>query len=211
MAYQFILASASPRRKEILTQAGIPFEVMPSDFEERAECKEPEEYVKSIALGKAEMVAEKQAGEERLEGTQSAERQWIILGADTIVAHRNGILTKPADRADAFRMLKLLQGDTHEVFTGIALLKRDRDGKFQKKCFAARTEVVFYPMSEEEIEGYLDLGEYADKAGAYAIQGKSAVYIREIRGDYYNVVGLPLSAIMMALKEWGIAAGDLYG
>lgn len=226
---RLILASASPRRREILTQAGIPFEVRAADFDEikvREELEKegtqagisggcsasgdyPVRYVKALALGKA------QAAAETADDTTA-----VVLGADTVVVHRGEILNKPADREDARRMLKKLQGDTHAVYTGVALCRgtAKTDAGESALCggvpepdtadkgavlanFAVRTEVVFYPMSDAEIEEYLACGEYADKAGAYAIQGRMAAYIREIHGDYYNVVGLPLSAVVQVLKK----------
>lgn len=197
MKEKFILASASPRRREILDRAGISFSVIPSDFEETTDAETPEEYVKTLAAGKAEGVAALQKG------------TVLILGADTVVVHRGRILTKPKDREDAFAMLSALQGDEHEVYTGVSLYRRQEDGTVQKNTFAVCTRVIFYPVSEAEIRDYLQEKEYADKAGAYAIQGKSAVFIKGIWGDYLNVVGLPLSAVVMALKSWGISLHEL--
>lgn len=208
MGQRLILASASPRRREILTQAGIPFAVQVADFDEGKVQEElaalggvaggedgSVRYVKALALGKAQAVLKEHAD---TPGT-------TVLGADTVVVHRGEILNKPADLADARRMLMRLQGDAHAVYTGVALC-RVPDGQTADPVlanFAVRTEVVFYPMSAEEIEEYLACGEYADKAGAYAVQGRMAAYIQEIHGDYYNVVGLPLSAVVQELKRFG--------
>lgn len=206
MFQQLILASASPRRREILAQAGIPFTVQVADFDEEKIREElaqnnkkientdfPEHYVKALALGKARAVLTKNADTPGI----------VVLGADTVVVHRGEILNKPADIVDARGMLSRLQGDIHTVYTGVALCYRgeDSDNSSVFSNFAVRTEVVFYPMNQEEIEEYLSCGEYMDKAGAYAIQGKMAAYIKEIHGDYYNVVGLPLSAIVQELKK----------
>ncbi len=215
MYQRLILASASPRRREILSQAGIPFTVQVADFDEESVQKKlaasffgntkgnwfagtgdedyPARYVKALALGKAQDVFMKNAGEVGV----------VVLGADTVVAHRGEILNKPMDIADARRMLLRLQGDVHAVYTGVALCHKGKrlDDLPDFVNFAVRTEVVFYPMEEAEIEQYLACGEYADKAGAYAIQGRMAAYIREINGDYYNVVGLPLYAIVQELKK----------
>lgn len=206
MFQQLILASASPRRREILAQAGIPFTVQVADFDEEKIREElvqnnkkienidfSEHYVKALALGKARAVLAENADTFGI----------VVLGADTVVVHRGEILNKPVDIADARGMLSRLQGDVHAVYTGVALCYRreDSDNSLIFSNFAVRTEVVFYPMSQEEIEEYLSCGEYMDKAGAYAIQGKMAAYIKEIHGDYYNVVGLPLSAIVQELKR----------
>ena len=206
MFQQLILASASPRRREILAQAGIPFTVQVANFDEEKIRKElaqnnkkienidfSEHYVKALALGKASAVLAENVDIFRI----------VVLGADTVVVHRGEILNKPVDLADARGMLLRLQGDVHTVYTGVALCYRreDSDNSLIFSNFAVRTEVVFYPMNQEEIEEYLNCGEYMGKAGAYAIQGKMAAYIKEIHGDYYNVVGLPLSAIVQELKR----------
>lgn len=206
MFQQLILASASPRRREILAQAGIPFTVQVADFDEEKIREElvqnskkienidfSEHYVKALALGKARAVLAENADTFGI----------VVLGADTVVVHRGEILNKPVDIADARGMLSRLQGDVHAVYTGVALCYRreDSDNSLIFSNFAVRTEVVFYPMNREEIEEYLSCGEYMDKAGAYAIQGKMAAYIKEIHGDYYNVVGLPLSTIVQELKR----------
>lgn len=197
MEYRFILASASPRRQEILSQTGFVFEVAPSDYEEKTSSSKPEDYVKELAKGKAASVAQRMPGPA------------IFLGADTIVVCQGSILTKPADRQDAFLMLQKLQGNTHEVYTGVALYKKEENGQIEKRSFSVKTKVEFYSMSVQEIRDYLATSEYMDKAGAYAIQGRAAAYIRGIEGDYYNVVGLPISAVVAALKEYGWHNGIL--
>lgn len=194
MKHRIILASASPRRREILSQVGFSYEVVPSDFEEQAEADTPQEYVRLLACGKAKAVAD----------TLGEKQSVVVIGADTVVVHRGEILQKPVDKADAFRMLSALQGDVHEVDTGVALIILGPDGRCEEKSFTVRTQVECYPVSEAELWRYLEDDEYADKAGAYAIQGRFAAYIKEIRGDYYNVVGLPVSALIQALKESGI-------
>lgn len=185
MVQELILASASPRRKEILEQVGIKFTTIPSTKEEVTTKKDPEEVVKELALIKAQDVAD-QTGYEG-----------VILGADTIVVHNNIILGKPKDREDAIGMLRNLQGDTHKVFTGVAIIKQGTIINF-----AVETKVVVAPMSQKEMEAYADTKEPMDKAGAYGIQGRFAVYIEEIQGDYYNVVGLPIGAIYKELKKF---------
>ena len=198
MKKTLILASSSPRRREILEQAGFSFQVFPANADETIQEKEPEEMVKQLSERKADAAMElwkKQAGDPE---------DILILGADTIVVQRKQILGKPADRADAAAMLRRLQGTAHSVYTGVTLLWMDETGGQKRTTFAKETEVIFYPMTEQEIRDYVETGEGDDKAGAYAIQGLAMKYIREIRGDYHNVVGLPAAAIYQILKEYNL-------
>lgn len=188
---KIILASASPRRRELLENAGVTFEVRPSTGKEIVTRKEPEEIVKELSLAKAMSVAE---GQE--EGT-------VVIGADTIVFHKGRILGKPATPAESVRTLMELQGDTHQVYTGVAVLVRRKDG-WQKLSFVECTDVTFYPVSREEILAYVETGEPADKAGSYAIQGAFGIYVKEIRGDYFNVVGLPVPRLFQETARAGI-------
>lgn len=188
---KIILASASPRRKELLEKAGVSFEVLPSCGEEHITRKEPDEIVKELALAKARSVAH-----EMKEGT-------VVIGADTIVFHKGRILGKPASPADSVRTLMELQGDTHQVYTGVAVLVRREDG-WQTLNFAERTDVTFYPVSREAVLSYVETGEPADKAGSYAIQGPFGFYVKEIRGDYFNVVGLPVPRLLYETARAGI-------
>ncbi len=216
-----ILASGSPRRRELFSQTGLEFEVISADIDEDAIVRDltyteeesglqipyPARVVETLSAGKAEAVAE-----QITEG--------IVIGADTIVWN-NGILGKPADREDAFRMLRQLQGGTHSVFTGVTVLVKEcaegcrgefPDGfsrefsketeKIRKHTFFCETEVDVYPMTEQETEAYLDTGESMDKAGAYGIQGKFSLWVKAIRGDYNSVVGLPLSALWQVLRQY---------
>ena len=191
---QIILASQSPRRKELLTQVGMKFVVCPSTIEENVTDKSPVNVVKELSRQKAEDVAKKAENKE-------AEREFLVIGVDTIVVYENQILGKPADKEDAIRMLNLLQGKTHSVYTGVTLVLKREISKVI--TFAEKTEVVMYPMNQEEIEWYVNTGEPMDKAGAYGIQGLCARFIREIRGDYNNVVGLPVGRIYQELKHQG--------
>lgn len=184
---KIILASQSPRRKEILHQVGIEFECFPSDNDEICSSVTPYDIVVELAEMKAKDVAKKKTGEYEL-----------VIGADTIVACDDKILGKPADCETAFEMLSMLQGRSHQVYTGVALVFKDKTYTFYKK-----TEVYVYKMTDDEIYNYISTGEPMDKAGAYAIQGKFASYIEKIEGDYYNVVGLPVSAIVQNIKSLG--------
>ena len=186
-----ILASASPRRRELLDTVGIPFSVCPSQGEEQIRGSSPKEVVEELCEQKAREVFLKTSGEV------------LVIGADTVVAAEGNILGKPKNRKEAIQMLKKLQGASHEVYTGVTMLSRDENGE-QQKTFHVMTAVEFYPMSEEEIESYVDTGEPMDKAGAYGIQGKAGIFVKEIRGDYNNVVGLPVARLYQELKQMGM-------
>lgn len=185
---RIILASASPRRRELLAQAGFLFEVKVSDAEETIMETEPSKIVEELAQRKAEAVA-------------VSEENAIVIGADTIVAAEGKILGKPRSREEAFSMLSMLQGRVHQVYTGVALISKEA-GTERRQVFSEKTDVAMYPMTEEEIRAYIDTGEPMDKAGAYGIQGCAAVYIRKIDGDYNNVVGLPIARLYQEWKEW---------
>jgi septum formation protein len=131
-------------------------------------------------------------------------KEVIIIGADTMVFYQEHALGKPKDEADALRMLQLLSDDVHEVNTGVSIIKKDKDGKEERISFAVSTKVYVQPMTTEQIMDYIATGEPMDKAGAYAIQGKFGIYIKEIVGDYYNVVGFPISKIYDTLLRRGI-------
>lgn len=210
---RLILASASPRRKELLEQAGAVFEIIPAKGEELITKEEPREVVMELALQKAKEVAalvpeqESAASPEKVKvqtSNLSADgEEMVILGADTVVACDGRILGKPVDEADAVRMLSVLSGNTHSVYTGVAVVWK-KDGNEQIFQFYEETKVTMYPMSQAEIEAYVKTGEPMDKAGAYGIQGKCAIYIEKIMGDYNNVVGLPIARIYQEMKRLGI-------
>lgn len=190
MEKKIILASASPRRREIMEQAGYQFEIQVSKKEEVYHSTEPSDVVRELALQKAEDIAE-----------QVEWKNVVIIGADTVVVHKGRILGKPKDEEDAFYMIQGIQNDVHMVYTGVALLSFDDKGEKTVVNEAIGTKVYVDQMTEEEIRVYLATGEYKDKAGSYAIQGRFAPYIEKIEGDYYNVVGLPISFIRKALQE----------
>ncbi len=192
---KIVLASASPRRRELLEKAGVSFEIRTAAGEENPRASEPEEVVKELSGAKAWSVA----------GTfpEGTEEGCLIIGADTIVAFGNRILGKPKDREDAEETLMELQGATHQVYTGVTVLERKKDG-WTPFTFAERTDVTFYPVSRQEIREYADTGEPLDKAGSYGIQGKFGVYVKGIRGDYSNVVGLPVARLLYEMKKRGI-------
>lgn len=181
---RYILASASPRRKELLTQAGIPFDVIPSSVEETITKTEPAEIVMELALCKARDVCTRIR--------ESAD--FTVIGADTIVVYRDEILGKPADKTEAYDMLSMLADRTHQVYTGVALIQT-KDGKETARTFYEKTDVTFYPVAPEDLRAYADSGDPLDKAGAYGIQGPFAIHVKSIHGDYNNVVGLPIGRL----------------
>lgn len=195
-----ILGSASPRRRELLAQIGADFEVRVSNKEEVYHSNVPEEIVKELALMKAENVAEELAEE----NPAGAVKSTVVIGADTIVVLDGKILGKPADEADAVRMLSSLQGRRHDVYTGVAVLDYDENGEKRVYNYPVGTAVYVNEMTEEEIRAYVETKDPLDKAGAYGIQGRFAAHIDRIEGDYYNVVGLPVSRVYRTLRELGV-------
>lgn len=204
---QIILASQSPRRKELLEQIGLEFEICPAKGEEIITKTLPEEVVMELSKQKAEEVAAMVSsfGESHKEITTPSDI--LVIGADTVVAYNGEILGKPVDEADAKRMLTMLAGNTHSVFTGVTLVFIDKSGRAGEMVFYEKTDVKMHSMTEEEIDRYIATGEPMDKAGSYGIQGKCAIYIEKIDGDYNNVVGLPIARIYQVLKNIGI---DMY-
>ena len=188
-----VLASASPRRTELLEQGNIKHIVMPSHCEEVITSEVPGQVVEELSVQKAEDVYRQYEKE--------SQEDFLVIGSDTVVAAEGKILGKPEDEADAFRMISMLQGKTHQVYTGVTLLIK-KDGKKIQKTFNECSNVHVYPMSEEEIREYIATGEPMDKAGAYGIQGAFGVYIRGIEGDYNTIVGLPLARVYQEMKEY---------
>ena len=186
----FILASGSPRRKELLELMGLEFKVIVSQADEDSVSKDlkPELYVQELALLKASATAK-----EVLRNKNA-----VIISADTIVTLDGQILGKPKDEDDAFNMLSKISGGEHEVYTGYCVM-RISDGK--AVCGKVRTKVKFKDLSDDKIRGYINSGEPMDKAGAYGIQGLGSLLIEKIDGDYFNVVGLPISALADTLED----------
>lgn len=185
---KFVLASQSPRRKKLLRQMGLVFEVMPADVDEDSPERDPAALVESLSLQKASAVAH-------------IRKQALVIGADTIVVHNGAILGKPADEADAHRMLRQLSGETHQVYTGVALVREGKEHEKITKTFHVKTNVTFSSLSDTEILSYIKSGSPMDKAGAYGIQDdRGSVFVERIEGDYYNVVGLPLNRLYQELK-----------
>ena len=182
------LASQSPRRRELLHMLGLEFEVHPADIDEHMDpTRPPEEEVARVARAKALAVC------------KSAPEGTLVIAADTIVVCRGEILGKPRDEQDARRMLTLLSGSRHQVFTGLAVCRGE-----EEVVQTERTDLLFRPISAAEMDGYLATGESFDKAGAYAIQGRAALFCTRLEGDYYNVMGLPLCALGNVLSHFGL-------
>ncbi len=180
---RLILASGSPRRRELLAQAGLAFEVIPADIDEsRRPHEAAADYVQRLALEKALAI-------------HSLHPDAVVLGADTTVVLDGNVLNKPADRAEAEQMLRSLSGREHEVFTGIAVV-----ASALQRNEVVQTTVVFDPIPEADLQHYLSTGDSLDKAGAYGIQGYAARWIPRIEGDFFNVMGLPVAATIRLLK-----------
>lgn len=181
---KLILGSSSPRRQEMLAQLDIPFSIrIPTFDESTVTITDPLEKVEKLALLKARHIPLRS-------------KQEIILTADTIVTYEGEIFEKPTDQADAYRMLRTLSGTTHEVITAFVLRTQD-----EEKVFSVRTNVYFWELTEAEINAYIATEEPYDKAGGYGIQGRAGLFVKKIDGDYYNVVGLPISYVIKALRN----------
>lgn len=189
---KIILASASPRRRELLEQIGVKFQVAVSDKEERNTAAEPEEICRNLAMQKAldvrQMLKTRSA---EYNGTRDGKEDvFTVIGADTIVVLEGEIFGKPRDEEHAARMLRSLSGKAHQVYTGVCVARGE-----EVHTFAEKTDVYVSPLSEQDIRDYIATGEPMDKAGAYGIQGFFARYIQKIDGDYFNVVGLPIGRL----------------
>ncbi|MGC5326614.1 Maf family protein [Brevibacillus sp. SYSU BS000544] len=189
MTKTLVLASSSPRRKELLTTLGIPFSIAVSDVDETTPLQfSPTEIVETLALRKAAKIA----GEMK---------EGLILGSDTIVVLDDQVLGKPQDEVDAFRMLSMLQGREHTVYSGVAIIDAQTN---QQKVASSSTKVMIRSLTSEEINAYIKTKEPMDKAGSYAIQGIGSTIVEGIEGDYFTVVGLPLKLTAQLLKHFGI-------
>jgi septum formation protein len=184
---RLILASGSPRRKDLLQNIFIPFEVSASNIEEHIlETLPPAQVVEQLAYQKAKDVYQQY-------------NDCVVLGADTLVTLDEKILGKPQSKEDAYGMIHMLSGRTHIVYTGVCIISGEKT-----KLFHGKTEVKFYSLTDQEIHAYISSGEPYDKAGGYGIQGLGATLVEEIHGDYFNVVGLPLARTVRELKKFGI-------
>ncbi len=186
---KLVLASSSPRRKELLRQIGLNFDVIPSSVpEEWEENSPPREVARKLAMDKAVDVATRLSS-------------GIVIGADTIVVLEGSILGKPRDTDDAFKILSELSGNSHEVITAVALIETETGRTI---TFDATTRVFFREVTDRELHAYIETGEPMDKAGAYGIQGKGILFVRRIEGCYTNVVGLPITDLAEKLSKLGV-------
>ncbi|MBE5957229.1 MAG: septum formation inhibitor Maf [Lachnospiraceae bacterium] len=188
-----ILASASPRRKELLEQVKLTFQIRVSSCEEVITKTIPYEIVMELSEQKATDISSHL--------TDSEKEDCIVIGADTIVAYEDQILGKPSSPENAYAMLRLLSGNIHQVYTGVTLIKYE-NGICQKKTFYEKTDVYFYPLTDEKIHTYIASGNCMDKAGAYGIQCEAAAFVQKIDGDYNNVVGLPIARLLKEMEQF---------
>ena len=188
---RIVLASASPRRRELLKQIGLKFDIMPSHIEEVLRGDSPAENVKGLAMDKAKDIYDQL--------TSEGVKDLLVIGADTVVALEQEILGKPKDEEDALRMLRFLQGNTHQVYTGVCLITSNGI-----ESFYGKTDVTMYPATDEQLKAYIATSEPMDKAGGYGVQGLGAVLVQKIHGDYNNVVGLPVAEIWQRMNAHGI-------
>lgn len=187
---QIILASASPRRRELLEVMGLTFRVIPSQKEEVVKGTSPGEIVENLSFQKAEDVMSQTKGDV------------LVIGSDTIVVCGGRIMGKPHTEEEAYEMISSLQGRTHEVYTGVTIISRRKDDKITHETFHKKALVTVHSMEEAEIREYVQTGESMDKAGAYGIQGRFGVFVDEIRGEYPTILGLPIAGLYQALKKY---------
>lgn len=184
---KIVLASKSPRRKQLLKQIKLPFDTRTENVDESTVLtKDPKKRVKQLAMLKNEAVSFQADNE-------------IIISADTVVSFQNKIFGKPHNEAQAYQMIKTFSGNIHDVYTGVMIRSKDNH-----MTFVEHTEVEFWPLDEKEIRKYIKTSEPYDKAGAYGIQSLGALFVKRIIGDYYNVVGLPIAKMMQQLKKFNI-------
>lgn len=188
---KYILASQSPRRRELLARTGLEFEVIPSDVDEKITKEIPSDVVMELAHQKAENVY----------GKITDLNDYTVIGSDTIVVYRDEILGKPVDKQEAYDMLSMLADRTHQVYTGVSLIQKKKNGEKKTKTFFVQTDVTLYPIDKEDLHRYVESKDPMDKAGAYGIQGNFAIHVKEIKGDYNNVVGLPIGRVYQELKS----------
>ncbi|MCR5737480.1 MAG: Maf family protein [Eubacterium sp.] len=191
---EIILASQSPRREELLKRLGVDFKIITSSVDENIEEENAEALVEELSFRKSIAVMDRLVQED---GT----KDYLVIGADTVVAVNDVVLGKPATKEEAFEMIDSIQGSSHFVFTGVTVnCYKNETGRIMRTSFVEGTQVTVFPMTEEEIWEYIDTGDCMDKAGAYGIQGEFGKFVEMIYGDYNNVVGLPLARLYQVIK-----------
>lgn len=199
---KIILASQSPRRSELMRQAGYEFEIIASTIEEKITQTKPNLVVEELSLQKADNVLDMILQSIDLSLMAFDDLSLMIIGADTVVSKNGNIMGKPKDKEHAYEMIDSIQGQTHQVYTGITIIVYDfNTGEKTYKTFSESTNVTLYPMTPSEITHYISTSDCYDKAGGYGIQGEFAVYVKEINGDYNNVVGLPIARLYQEMKN----------
>ena len=201
---KIVLASGSPIRKELLEQVGLEFEICPAKGEEIISKSIPHEVVVELSEQKAKEVASAVLAYDEAHAEITTPTDIMVIGADTVVAFEDKILGKPKDAEDAKDMLRMLSDKTHSVYTGVTIVFISKEGKTGIHSFYEKTDVSFYPLSDLEIQRYIESGDPLDKAGAYGIQGEFAKHIKGIQGEYNNVVGLPIARLYQELLRLGI-------
>lgn len=199
--FRVVLASASPRRKQIMELVGLQFEVWPSEKEEVITKTDPADICKELSRQKALDVASSIRTYNEAHPDLTTQTDILVIGADTIVAKDGKIFGKPADEADAKNMLKSLSGDTHSVYTGVSLVFISKEGRVGEHTFCEETKVTFFEAGDAELDAYIATGDVYDKAGAYGIQSGAAAFVKGIDGDFYNVMGLPVARMLWELKS----------
>lgn len=199
---QIILASQSPRRKELLSLAGYNYEIVISELEEFVTSTVPKKVVSELSLQKAQAVYHSlMTARQSISGNTPTDASLLVIGADTVVAKDNIIMGKPKTPAEAYNMIHSLQDNTHQVYTGVTLILHDFSNASTKvHTFFEATDVTLYPMSSGEINDYISTGDCYDKAGGYGIQGPFGIFVKKIDGDYNNVVGLPIARLYHEIR-----------
>ena len=199
---KIILASQSPRRSELMRQAGYEFEIIASTIEEKITQTKPNLVVEKLSLQKADNVLDMILQSIDLSLMAFDDLSLMIIGADTVVSKNGNIMGKPKGKENAYEMIDSIQGQTHQVYTGITIIVYDfNTGEKTYKTFSESTNVTLYPMTPSAITHYISTSDCYDKAGGYGIQGEFAVYVKEINGDYNNVVGLPIARLYQEMKN----------
>ena len=198
--FKIVLASASPRRRELMELAGLEFDVWPSNGEEVVKSAVPKDICVELSRQKALDVASQIRTYNENHKDLTSPADILIIGADTVVAFGNDVFGKPKDADEAAGMLRTLSGNTHTVYTGVTFVFMSKEGRAGEYSFCDETKVTFYDLDEDDIEAYIATGDPFDKAGSYGVQTASATFVRSVEGDFFNVMGLPVARLLVELK-----------